>query len=69
MKSAEIIEKPIDVEVIQRRVKPETVEKLRADVTAMEKDIADKQKVIDKLQTNVTLQDGRIKSLEGRNNE
>lgn len=67
MKSAEIIEKSTKVEVIPRRVKPETVLKLQADVIALKKDVADKQKVIDKLQTDMILQDERIGNLEGIN--
>ena len=65
MKSAEIIEKPINVEVIPRRVNPATVEKLQADVVALEKDVAAKQKVIDKLRTDIDTQEQRITNLEG----
>ncbi len=64
VRRAEIIEKPIKVEVIPRRVKPETVLKLQADVIALEKDVADKRIVINKLQTDIGLQDERIKDLE-----
>ncbi len=71
MKNAERTEKPLNVEVIPIRVRPAVVAKLQADVTALEKDVADKQKVIDKLKNDVTTQqqvaadlDVRIENLE-----
>lgn len=67
MKPAEVIEKPINVEVIPRRVNPAIVEKLQADVVALEKDVGAKQKVIDKLRTDVDSQEQRISGLEGLN--
>ena len=50
--------------VIYRRVKPEAVEKLQADVAALELDVALKQKIIDKLQTDLGKQDARLKAVE-----
>jgi predicted nucleic acid-binding Zn-ribbon protein len=66
MKNPEVIEKPINVEVIPVRVKPATVAKLRTDVTALEKDVADKQKEIDKLKTDVAAQQQVSVDLEQR---
>ncbi len=51
-------------EVILRRVKPEAVEKLQAEVAALELDVAEKQKIIDKLQTDLGKQDVRLKAVE-----
>ncbi len=71
MKKAERTENPLNVEVIQVRVMPATVAKLKADVTALEKDVADKQKVIDKRKADLATQqqvsadmDVRIGNLE-----
>ena len=72
MEKAERTEKPLNVEVIPIRVRLAAVAKLQADVTALEKDVADKQKVIDKLKNDVTTQqqvaadmEQRITNLEG----
>ena len=72
MKKAERIEKPLNVEVIPIRIRPAAVAKLQTDVIALEKDVADKQKVIDKLKDDVTVQqqvaadiEQRITNLEG----
>ena len=65
MKRARTNEKPLKTEVIPVRVKPETVAKLQADVVVLEKDVADKQVIIDKLQADIGLQNDRITNLEG----
>lgn len=64
MKNAEKTEEPLEVEAIPVRVRPETVEKLQADVIALEEDASDKQKTIDKLQLDISALTGRVEVLE-----
>ena len=53
----------MDVEVILRRVKPETVQKLQVDGVALEKDVLAKQKAIEKLQSDLVIQQQMVAGL------
>lgn len=53
-------------EVRPVRVKPETVEKLRTDLATLENNVANKQKVIDKLQSDLIAQQEDTVILEER---
>ncbi len=52
------------IEIIPVVVKPETVEKLQADVAVLAQDSIGKQKAIDKLQFDLALQNEKIENLE-----
>jgi hypothetical protein len=51
-------------EVITRRVKPGAVDKLQAEVAALEADGAKKQKMIDTLQADLGEQNVRLEAVE-----
>lgn len=54
----------METETIPVRVHPTTVKKLQADVAALTLDVAEKQKIIDKLQVDLGKQDARLKTVE-----
>ena len=64
MKNAEVVEKPIKVEVIPATVKPGDFKKLQVEVAALEKNVSDKQKVIDKLSADLMALDARVGEIE-----
>ena len=72
MKLAEVIEKPIEVTVRTRRVSPTEFKSAQDNIVALEQDVSDKQKAIEKLQSDfndqlltITGLEERIVNLEG----
>lgn len=56
----------MEVEVIEVRVKPADFKKLQGNVVVLEKDVSDKQKMIEKLQSDLATQQQAVIDLTER---